>query len=395
MKWRCIGPYQGGRSLAVSGVIGDPLTYYMGATGGEVWKTEDGGNYWFCVSDSNFTSASVGALAVAPSDANVLYVGMGEAAIRNTAIMGDGIYKSEDAGKSWKHVLKLDASATGRMIVHPQDPDIAFAAIMGKMFGKNKERGVYRTTDGGKSWKNIFFKNDSTGCIDIDFDPTNPNILYASFWQVNRKPWKLDSGGPGCELFKSNDGGETWKSLSQNPGMPIGVLGKICSAVSPTNPNRVYALIENKNSGLYRSDDGGKTWTVVSKSNDITQRPWYFSEVFVDPNNEDVVYVCNLDLMKSIDGGKTFIALNGKHGDCHDLWINPEDSQNFILGDDGSASVTFNGALTYTELDLPTAQMYHVNLDDDFPYNAYGGQQDWGSIKIATRTYGSTIDRRD
>lgn len=395
MQWRCIGPFQGGRSLAVSGVVGDELTYYMGATGGGVWKTTNGGHFWFPVSDTNFTSSSVGAIAVAPSDPNVIYVGMGEAAIRNTAIMGDGIYKSIDAGTSWKRVLKLEASATGRIIVHPTDPDIAYAAVMGKMFGTNSERGIFKTTNGGETWEKILYKNELTGAIDIDLNPSNPNVLYATFWQVNRKPWKLDSGGPGCDLMKSTDGGKTWKSLTSNPGMPKGVLGKIGVSVSASNPDRIYALIESKIPGMYRSEDGGATWSLVSVSNDITQRPWYFSGVFCDPTNEDVVYVANLELMKSKDGGKTFNKIDQEHGDNHDLWINPNNPDNFISGFDGSACVTMNGGETWTDLKIPTSQFYHVNIDDAFPYNAYGGQQDWGSVRIATRGYGSGIGDSD
>ena len=395
LKWRCIGPWQGGRSLGVSGVNNDPLTYYMGATGGGVWKTDDGGAYWYPISDKTFTSASVGALAVAPANSNVIYVGMGEAAIRNTAIMGDGIYKSEDAGKSWKHVLKLEASATGRIIVHPDDPSIAYAAVMGKMFGKNPERGLYRTLDGGATWKKILYANDSTGCKDVDFEPGNPNILYATTWQVNRKPWKLDSGGPGCAMYKSTDGGETWEEISRRPGLPIGILGKICMAVSPANPARVFALVESKKPGLYRSDNRGASWSLVCTANEITQRPWYFSEIFCDPSNENVVYTCNLELMKSIDGGKSFSSIPQEHGDCHDLWINPDNPANYICGFDGSAVITFNDGNTWSDLKIPTSQFYHVNLDDNFPVHAYGGQQDWGSVRIATRTPSGSIGERD
>lgn len=395
MEWRSIGPYQGGRSLTASGVVGDPLTYYLGATGGGVWKTVDAGNTWLPVSDTAFHSSSVGALAVAPSDPNVIYVGMGEAAIRNTAIMGDGIYKSIDAGKSWKHVFTLNASATGRIIIHPKNPEIAYAAVMGKMFGTNSERGVYRTRDGGKTWQQILYKNDSTGAIDIDFDPSNPNTMYASLWQVYRLPWKLNSGGNGSGLYKSYDGGDTWMLLSKNPGMPKGLLGKICVAVSATNPQRVYALVENKNARIYRSDNGGKTWDTASAKNDLTQRPWYFSEIFCDPNNENTVYVSNVEFWKSIDGAMTFSKIEQEHGDNHDMWINPSNSQNFIIADDGSAAVTFNGGRTWTKEDLPTCQFYHVNLDNDFPYHAYGGQQDWGPVRIATRSYGQSIGAAD
>ncbi|MBX7107660.1 MAG: hypothetical protein K1X61_03330 [Chitinophagales bacterium] len=395
MKWRNIGPYQGGRSLTATGVTGDPLTYYFGATGGGVWKTIDGGISWFAVSDTAFHSSSVGAIAVAPSDPNVIYAGMGEAAIRNTAIMGDGIYKSTDAGKTWKHQLTLDASAIGQIIIHPKNPEVAYAAVMGKIYGANKERGVYRTKDGGKSWQQILAKDDSTGAIDIDFDPSNPSIIYASLWQAHRMPWKLSSGGPGCGLYKTTDGGDTWTLLSKNPGMPKGLIGKICIAVSASNPQRVYAMVESEHSRLFRSDNGGATWDTASAKNDLTQRPWYFSEIFCDPKNKDVVYVCNVELWKSIDGGMSFSKMEQEHGDNHAMWINPDNPENFILADDGSVAVTFNGGRTWTDEDIPTCQFYHVNLDNDFPYHAYGGQQDWGSVRIATRSYGSSIGAKD
>ncbi len=395
MKWRSIGPYQGGRSLTACGVAGDPLTYYFGATGGGVWKSVDGGISWFPVSDTAFHSSSVGAIAVAPSDPNIIYVGMGEAAIRNTAIMGDGIYKSMDAGKTWKHQLTLDAAAIGQIIIHPKNADVAYAAVMGKVYGSSKERGVYRTRDGGRSWQQILAKDDSTGAIDIDFDPTNPNIIYAALWQAHRMPWKLSSGGPGCGLYKTTDGGDTWTLLSKNPGMPKGMIGKICVAVSATNPQRVYAMVESEHSRLFRSNNGGATWDTASAKNDLTQRPWYFSEIFCDPKNQDVVYVCNVELWKSIDGGMSFSKMEQEHGDNHDIWINPDNTENFILADDGSVAVTFNGGRTWTDEDIPTCQFYHVNLDNDFPYHAYGGQQDWGSVRIATRSYGSSIGAKD
>jgi photosystem II stability/assembly factor-like uncharacterized protein len=395
LKWRCIGPWRGGRCIAVTGVINQPYIYYMGATGGGIWKTSDGGNTWSPLSDSAFHSSSVGSLAVAASNANIIYAGMGEYAIRNTAIMGDGIYKSIDAGKTWKHILNLDASAVGRILVNPLNPDVVYAAVMGKMFGANKERGVYRSTDGGTTWKQILHKNDSTGAIDVRFDPNNPAIIYASLWQVYRNSWSLNDGGRGSGLYKSTDGGDTWSLLSNNPGLPKGILGKMTIAVAASNSNHIYAMVENKNGGLFSSMDAGRTWSRVSTQNDLTQRPWYFSGVWVDPKNENHVYIMNVQFWQSIDGGKTFAAINQEHGDNHDMWINPDNPDNFIIGDDGSAAVTFNGGKTWTNEDLPTGQFYHVNLDNDFPYNAYGGQQDWGPIRIATRTTGYSIGKSD
>ncbi|MEP6512569.1 MAG: hypothetical protein ABJA79_01775 [Parafilimonas sp.] len=395
LKWRSIGPYRGGRCLAVSGVIGDPYTYYMGATGGGVWKTTDGGNTWLSISDTTFHSSSVGSIAIAPSNPNIIYVGMGEYAIRNTAIMGDGIYKSIDAGKTWNRLLWLDASAVAHILVHPSNADVVYAAVMGKMFGANKERGVYKSMDGGKTWKQILYKNDSTGAINIQFDPNNPSILYASLWQCYRNSWSLNDGGSGSGLYKSIDGGDTWQLISNNAGLPKGIYGKITTAVAASNSNHVYAMMENKNGGLFSSMDAGKTWARVSTNNDLTQRPWYFSGVWVDPKNETHVFVMNVEYWQSIDGGKTFTRISQEHGDNHDMWINPNNPDNFIIGDDGSAAVTFNGGKTWTDEDLPTGQFYHVNLDNDFPYNAYGGQQDWGPIRVATRTTGYSISKND
>ncbi len=395
LKWRSIGPFRGGRCLSVSGIKGKPLTYYMGATGGGVWRTEDGGNTWFPISDTTFHSSSVGALAIAPSDPNIIYVGMGEAAIRNTLSLGDGIYKSTDAGRSWKYIGLEHSYSVGRIIVHPTNPNIAFVAVLGQVFGKNKERGLYRTLDGGATWQQVLSKNDSTGAIDVKFDPTNPAILYSSLWQANRTAWSLTSGGDGSGLYKSTDGGTTWNSLSQNPGMPKGIIGKICVSISPANPDRVFAMIENEHGGLFRSDDGGKKWSQIDTNNNLTQRPWYFSGVFADPKNQDVVYVMNVEFWKSVDGGHSFSKVGQEHGDNHDMWFNPENPDNFIIGSDGSAAITFNGGQTWSKHSLPTSQFYHVNLDNDFPYNIYGAQQDWGSIRIASRTTGNSIGRND
>ncbi|MEI8133849.1 MAG: glycosyl hydrolase [bacterium] len=395
LKWRSIGPFRGGRCLTVSGVKGKPLLYYMGATGGGLWRTEDGGNTWFPISDTAFHSASVGALAVAPSDPNIIYVGMGEAAIRNTCAMGDGMYKSTDAGKTWKHLGLERSFSIARIVVHPQHPEIAYAAVLGQVFGKNKERGVYRTSDGGSSWQQILSKDDSTGAIDIKMDPNNPSTLFASLWHANRTAWSLTSGGESSGFYKSTDAGNTWSLLSHNPGLPKGLLGKICVAISPVNSDRVYAMIENEHSGLYRSDDGGKKWQQLDTNNNLTQRPWYFNQVFCDPKNIDVVYVMNVEFWKSVNGGSSFGKVGQEHGDNHDMWINPEDPNNFIIGDDGSAAVTYNAARTWSKEALPTSQFYHVNLDNYFPYNVYGAQQDWGSMRVASRTTGGDISTRD
>ncbi len=395
LKWRSVGPFRGGRCLTVSGIKGKSNVYYMGATGGGVWKTDDGGNTWFPISDSTFKTSSVGALAIAPSDPNIIYVGMGEAAIRNTISLGDGMYKSTDAGKSWKYIGLEKSYSIGRIVVHPTNPNIVLVAVLGQVFGKNKERGVYRTTDGGSSWQQVLNRSDSTGAIDIKMDPSNPNILYASLWTANRKAWSLTSGGVESELFKSTDGGTTWNSLSHNPGMPKGLLGKICISICPSNPERIYTMIENEHGGVFRSDDGGKKWMQLDTNNNLTQRPWYFSSLFADPKNQDVVYVLNVEFWKSTDGGRSFSKVGQEHGDNHDLWINPDDPENMIIGCDGSAAVTFNGCKTWSKLALPTSQFYHVNLDNDYPYNIYGAQQDWGSIRIASRTTGGDITNRD
>lgn len=395
LKWRSIGPFRGGRCLTVSGVRGKPMLYYMGACGGGIWKTDDAGSTWFPISDTAFHSASVGALAIAPSDPNIMYAGMGEAAIRNTVAMGDGMYKSTDAGKTWKFIGLEKSYSIARIVVHPWKPEIAYTAVLGQVFGKNKERGIYRTTDGGVSWQQVLSKDDSTGAIDIKIDPSNPSNLYASMWHANRTAWSLTSGGETSGLYKSTDGGTSWNLLSHNPGMPKGLLGKICVAVSPVNPDRVYAMIENEHGGLFRSDDGGKKWQQLDTNNNLTQRPWYFSQVFADPKQQDLVYVMNVEFWRSSNGGSSFVKVAQEHGDNHDMWINPDDPNNFIIGDDGSAAITFNGAKTWSKEAFPTSQFYHVNLDNDFPYNVYGAQQDWGSMRVSSRTTGGDIGVHD
>jgi photosystem II stability/assembly factor-like uncharacterized protein len=396
LRYRSIGPYRGGRSLAVSGVIGQPYTYYFGAVGGGVWKTLDGGTNWFPVSDSTFRASSIGALAVAASDPNVVYAGTGETDIRGNISIGDGMYKSADAGKTWKHIGLKAANAIGTIQVHPSNPDVVYVAAMGNIFAPNKERGVFRSRDGGATWKQILAKNDSTGAVDLKMDPNNPNVLYATMWQAYRNHFSMSSGGPGSGLYKSTDGGETWKDLSKNPGMPKGLLGKIGITVSPVNSSRLYAMIENKdNGGLYRSDDAGATWQLINTNANLKQRPWYYMMLAADPKNENGLIVLNVDPWKSIDGGKTFEELKVYHGDTHDIWYNPDNSDNFIIADDGGAEVTFNGGKTFSQIDIPTAQFYHVHVDNEFPYNVYGAQQDNSTVRIASRTDGYSISDKD
>ncbi|MEZ4902684.1 MAG: glycosyl hydrolase [Spirosomataceae bacterium] len=396
LRYRNVGPFVGGRSLAVSGVVGNPLTYYFGATGGGVWKTNDGGNKWFPISDSTFQSSSVGAIAVASSDPNVVYVGMGETDIRGNITYGDGMYKSTDAGKTWKHLGLKESYSIAHIAVHPRNPDVLFVAATGNIWGPNKERGVYRSKDGGKNWQQVLAKNDSTGAVDVVFDPSNPQILYAAMWQCYRNHHSMSSGGTGSGLYKSTDGGDTWQLLSQKPGMPKGLLGKIGIAVAPTNGNRLWAMIENKDKGgLYRSDDAGETWTHVTDNPNLKQRPWYYMNVAVSPKDENHIIILNVNAFKSKDGGKTFQRIGVHHGDTHDVWINPNNPDNYIIGDDGGGEVTYNDGETFTELDLPTSQFYHVSVDNDFPYNLYGAQQDNSAKRIASRSDEATIGTRD
>jgi photosystem II stability/assembly factor-like uncharacterized protein len=397
LKWRNIGPFRGGRSLAVTGHPDQPSTWYFGATGGGVWKTTDGGQAWNCISDSTFGSSSVGCIAVAPSDPNTIYIGMGETEMRGNISFGDGMYKSNDAGKTWKKIGLEKSFAIGRIVVHPKNPDLLYVAVLGKIFGQNRERGVYRSKDGGNSWEQVLAKDDKTGAIDVVFDPNNPLVLYASLWQCYRNNHMMSSGGEGSGLYKTTDGGNSWQNISQKPGLPVGILGKIEISVAHKNSNRVWAMVENqKGGGLFRSEDGGENWAQINTDKNLRQRPWYFSEIAVDPTNDDALFVLNVGFWKTTDAGKTFSQIQVQHGDCHDIWINPKNSQNFILGDDGGAEITYDGGRNFTQLDLPTAQFYHVSLDNDFPYHAYGAQQDNSSIRIKTRnTEDFNIDHLD
>ena len=389
-QYRQIGPFRGGRVGAVAGVASQPDVYYFGATGGGVWKTTDGGKNWSAISDDFFKTGSVGAIDVSQSDPNTIYVGMGEETVRGNVSHGDGVYKSTDGGKSWKFVGLGDTRQIGRIRIHPKNPDIAYVAAIGHLWAGNDERGVFKTVDGGKTWKKILFRDRDTGANDVILDASNPNTIYATFWQIRRKPWGFDSGGAGSGIFKSTDGGDSWTEISKNKGLPAGVLGKIGITVSPVNTNRIWAMVEAKQGGLFRSDDGGDNWQKVSDNPQILQRPWYYFRVYADSQNADTVYVLNVGFHKSIDGGRTFTSVGTPHSDNHDLWIAPENNQRMIEGNDGGANVTADGGKNWTEQDQATAQFYRVTTD-----NIYGAQQDNSTVKIPSRTADFAITDKD
>ncbi|HEY8227712.1 MAG TPA: hypothetical protein VIG25_20750 [Pyrinomonadaceae bacterium] len=392
VKWRSIGPFRGGRSVAGTGVVGDPKTYYMGTTGGGLWKTDDMGISWRNVSDGYFKTGSVGAIAVAESDPNVVYVGMGEHAVRGVMTHhGDGVYKSTDAGKTWKRIGLELTQHISRIVVDPKNPDIVLVAAQGALYSPSKERGIYKSINGGATWKNVLFVNEKTGAAELSMDMTNPRILYAAMWEHGRLPWKVISGGPGSGLYKSTDSGETWEKLKD--GLPE-EMGKMSIAVSRSNPEKVYALIESDSDkeagGLFVSTNGGKKWSRITNDHRLVQRAWYYIELFIDPKNENTVYVMSASALRSTDGGKTWDTLSGTHGDFHDLWINPNDPNNFIISNDGGSAITFNGGRSWsTQANMPTAQFYRINVDNQFPYRIYGGQQDNTSVSIASRELGS------
>ncbi len=396
LNYRLVGPYRGGRVLAVSGVVGQDNTYYFGGVAGGVWKTTDGGLNWKPMFDKQKdASPSIGALAVAETDPNVIYVGTGEACIRGNIVGGNGVYKSIDAGKTWKFVGLADTHAIGRVIVNPKNPDIAFVAALGHPFGDNEERGVFRTRDGGKTWEKVLYKDAKTGAIDITFDPSNANILFAALWQAKRTPWSMDSGGPGSGLYRSADGGTTWKEVKGH-GIPEGILGRIGVTVSGANPNRIWAVIENEKGGIYRSDDGGETWQLLTDDHRFRQRAWYYSHIFADPKSADTVYILNTGVYRSNDGGKTFNVLRVPHGDNHGLWIDPTNPKRLINGNDGGATISTDGAQSWTSIyNQPTAQFYHVTTDNRFPYYIYGAQQDNSTVGIASASPDGGIDRTD
>ncbi|MAT54344.1 MAG: glycosyl hydrolase [Saprospirales bacterium] len=395
LQWRLVGPFRGGRSAAVTGVPGKPKLFYFGATGGGVWRTTDGGETWENISDG-FFGGSIGAVTVAESDHNVIYVGGGEVTVRGNVSYGYGMWKSEDAGATWKHIGLENSRHIPRVRVHPKNENLVYAAVLGDLYKPTEERGVYRSKDGGQTWERILFANENAGAVDLILDPNNPRIIYASTWRVRRTPYSLESGGEGSALWKSTDGGDTWTNISSNPGLPKDTLGIIGIAVSPVNSNRVWAIIEAKNGGVFRSEDGGKTWRKLNDERALRQRAWYYSRIYADPQNEDVVYVMNVRYHKSTDGGRTFEAYNAPHGDHHDLWIAPEDPNRMIIADDGGAQVSYDGGKSWsTYYNQPTAQFYRVTTDNHFPYRIYAAQQDNSTVRIYHRTQGGSIGEDD
>ena len=387
LEWRCIGPYRGGRVVAVAGDPVDPAVFYFGACAGGVWKSTDAGTYWQNVSDGYLHTAAVGAIAVADCDPNVIYVGMGECCIRGDVSHGDGVYGSTDAGHTWVHLGLEDTRHIARIRIHPQNPDLVYVAALGHAFGPNNQRGVFRSADGGKTWDHILFRSDKAGAIDLSMDPCNPRILYAAIWEARRTPWSLSSGGPDSSLFKSTDGGETWTELTNNSGLPAGLKGRIGVAVSPARSGRVWALVEAEDGALFRSDDGGATWQRLSDERNLRLRFWYYGHVFADPHDADTVYILNIQAWKSIDGGRTFTQLTTPHGDNHDLWIDPRQPARMIEGNDGGACVSFNGGASWSTIyNQPTAQFYHVTTDTRFPYRVYGTQQDNTAMCVPSRS---------
>jgi photosystem II stability/assembly factor-like uncharacterized protein len=396
LQWRSIGPYRGGRSTAVAGVASQPMVFYFGGVGGGVFKTTDGGINWEPITDGSvFGTASVGAIGLSDSDPNTIYVGMGESPIRGNVSHGDGVYKSTDGGKTWKHIGLEDTRQISRIRVHPKNSDIVYVAAQGHVWAPNADRGVFRSTDGGKTWKKILFRSDKAGACDLIIDPTNPNVLYTAFWEVYRKPWDLESGGPGSGIFKSTDGGDNWTEITRNPGLPRGTIGIVGITVSPANPDRLWAIVEAEDGGVFRSDNGGRTWTKTNEQRNLRQRAWYYSRIYADPKNADEVYVLNTGFYRSNDGGRTFTGIGVPHGDNHDLWIAPDDPNRMIESNDGGANISFNGGRSWSEQDQATAQFYRVALDNDFPYHVYGAQQDNSTVRIASRTTDQGITASD
>jgi len=387
LAWRSIGPLRGGRSITISGVKGRPKDGYFGATGGGLWKTTDGGESWAPITDGQIHSSSVGALAVSESNPDILFIGMGEACIRGNIQPGDGVYKSTDAGKTWTHVGFGESQAISKIRIHPSNPQIVFVASFGRYGTPSEERGIYKSTDGGATWRRTLFRDPRTGGVDISIDPHNPNVMFAALWEAYRVEYQMSSGGPGSGLFKSTDGGEHWTEITRNPGLPRGVVGKIGVAVSGADSNRVYAIVENENGGLFSSDDGGATWKLVNEGRNLRQRAFYYTHVTADPKDKDTVYVLNVGTFKSTDGGKTMVNFAG--GDSHDLWIDPDDTQHIMHASDSGGAITYNGASpqrTWTSRDYATGQFYHVVATAHVPYHVCGAQQDSSTICVPSET---------
>ena len=413
LQWRSIGPYRGGRSVAVAGSVQRPQEYYFGATGGGIWKTTNGGVDWECVSDGFLKTSSVGALAIAPTNPDIVYAGMGEKDIRGNIAHGDGMYRSTDGGKTWSHIGLKECQTISRIVVHPTDPNTAYVAALGHIYVKrdlatgkvnaDPNRGIYKTTDGGKTWTRLLWKDAATGGIDVEFDPANPDTLYAALWEAWRTPYTMNSGGAHCGLYKSTDAGKSWKMVlgkdadgkPDAQGWPTGLIGKVGVTVSPVNPKRVFAIVEALDGGIFRSDDGGDTWIKTNEDRNWRQRAWYYTHVVADPKDAEAVYVMNVGMGRSSDGGKTFRGIGTPHSDNHDLWISPDDPKRMVQANDGGANVSVDGGQTWTDQDIPTGQFYHVNTDNAFPYNVLGAQQDNSTVRIPSRVAGAGIRSTD
>ena len=395
VKWRLVGPFRGGRAGTVTGVPNKPNVYYMGTAGGGVWKTEDAGNSWYCISDGYF-GGSIGAVAVSTSDPNIIYVGEGEQTLRGNVSSGKGMWKSLDAGKTWSFIGLKDSEHISRIRIHPENPDLVYVAVIGNLWKPNETRGVYRSSDGGQNWEKILFESNKAGAGDLVLDPNNARIMYAATWEMKRNGYRMDSGGPDSKLFKSFDGGDTWKDISLQSGLPKGPWGIVGIAVSPVDSNRVWTIIEAADGGVFRSDNGGQTWQKVNDDRALRQRAWYYSRIYADTQNKDKVYVMNVSYGVSTDGGKSFTLKNAPHGDHHDLWIDPNNNNRMAIADDGGAQISNDGGNNWTTYhNQPTAQFYRVTTDNAFPYRIYGAQQDNSTIRIAHRSSGSSIGERD
>jgi photosystem II stability/assembly factor-like uncharacterized protein len=396
LEWRCIGPHRGGRCVAVAGHPTDVGTFYFGACAGGIWKTTNSGSHWLNVSDGFFNTAAVGAIAVSDSDPSVVYAGTGEACIRSNVSHGDGVYRSDDGGHTWRNLGLSDSRHISRVVIHPTNPDLVYVAALGHAWGPNSERGIYRSSDGGASWQRVLHKSDRAGAADLTMDVRNPRVLYAALWQGRRYPWAAESGGEDSGLWRSLDGGTTWTDLSRNKGLPRGLLGRIGVSASPAQPGRVWALVEAEDGALFRSDDYGDTWERLSQEADLRRRPWYYMHVYADPQDANTVWVLNLNAWRSVDGGKTFEAIPTPHGDNHGLWIDPRNSNRIIEGNDGGAIVTHDGGRSWSSvLNQPTAQFYHVTTDDKTPYHVYGSQQDNWAMRVPSISFEGAISWKD